>query len=128
MKKKKRDIRIVFILFSVIIAMIARKLYPLSVSYIFTAASIGLALCALFFPMILLPLFNFWIKVAHIIGKFNTQVLLLMVFILFFVPVGIILRILKKDSMKRQTLPVNSYWGKYELTGLKDRSHYEKQF
>ncbi len=128
MKKEKRDIRIVFLIFSCFFAFFAWKHYPSILSYVL----IGLVLVILpiiaFLPIILRPVFKLWLKVAHAIGWFNTQVLLSIVFILMFIPTGLVMRLFRKDPMKRKMLVEGTYWEPYELEGLKDKSRYERQF
>ncbi|MDP6433761.1 MAG: SxtJ family membrane protein, partial [Candidatus Scalindua sp.] len=57
---------------------------------------IGLVLVMLpiisFAPIILRPVFKLWLKVAHAVGWFNTQILLSIVFILVFIPTGLAMR------------------------------------
>ena len=127
-KKEKRDIRIVFLIFSAIFAVISWRHYPSILSY----ALMGLILLILpivaFSPIILRPVFKLWLKIAHAIGWFNTQVLLTIVFILVFIPTGLIMRLFRKDPMKRKIATEGTYWEPYELEGLKDKSRYERQF
>jgi hypothetical protein len=128
MKKEKRDIRIVFLIFSAIFAVFAWRHYPSILSY----ALMGLILLILpivaFSPITLRPVFKLWLKVAHAIGWFNTQVLLSIVFILIFIPTGLVMRLFRKDPMKRKMVTEGTYWESYELEGLKDKSRYERQF
>ncbi len=127
-KEEKRDIRIVFLIFSAIFAVFTWRHYPSILSYVL----IGLVLLILpiiaFSPIILRPVFKLWLKVAHAIGWFNTQLLLSRVFILIFIPTGLVMRLFRKDPMKRKLLAEGTYWEPYELEGLKDKSRYERQF
>jgi hypothetical protein len=127
-RKEKCDIRIVFIIFSAIFEVVAWRHYPSILSYVL----IGLVLVILplmaFSPIILRPVFKLWLKVAHAVGWFNTQLLLSIVFILIFIPTGLIMRLFRKDPMKRKLLAEETYWEPYELEGLKDKSRYERQF
>jgi hypothetical protein len=128
MKKEKRDIRIVFLIFSAIFAVFAWRHYPSILSYILMGLiSIMLPLIA-FSPVILRPIFIMWLKIAHAVGWFNTQLLLSIVFILVFIPTGLIMRLFRKDPMKRKILAKGTYWEPYELEGLKDKNRYERQF
>ena len=128
MDKEKRDIRIVFIIFSAIFTVVAWRHYPSTLSYVL----IGLVLVMLpiisFAPIILRPVFKLWLKVAHAVGWFNTQILLSIVFILVFIPTGLVMRLLRKDPMKRKMLAEGTYWEPYEFEGLKDKNRYERQF
>ena len=128
MDKEKRDIRIAFIIFSAIFTVVAWRHYPSTLSYVL----IGLVLVMLpiisFAPIILGPVFKLWLKVAHAVGWFNTQILLSIVFILVFIPTGLVMRLLRKDPMKRKMLAEGTYWEPYEFEGLKDKNRYERQF
>ena len=126
--KEKRDIRIVFLIFSAIFGILAWRHYPSTLSYVLAGLVLILLPIIAFSPIILRPVFRLWLKVAHAVGWFNTQVLLSVVFILIFIPTGLIMRLFRKDPMKRKILDEETYWEPYELAGLKDRNRYERQF
>ncbi len=128
MKKEKRDIRIVFLIFSAIFGAFAWRHYPSIPSYVLLGLDLVILPIIAFSPFILRPVFQLWLKVAHAIGWFNTQVLLSIVFILVFIPTGLVMRLFRKDPMKRKMVTEGTYWEPYELEGLKDRSRYERQF
>ena len=128
MDKEKRDIRIVFIIFSAIFAVVAWRHYPSILSYVLMGLTLLILPIVAFSPIILRPVFKLWLKVAHAIGWFNTQLLLSIVFILIFAPTGLVMRLLRKDPMKRKMLAEKTYWEPYELEGLKDKSRDERQF
>jgi len=128
MKKEKRDIRIVFLIFSAIFAVFAWRHYPSILSYVLIGLVLSLLPLIAFSPNVLRPVFNLWLKIAHAIGWFNTQLLLSIVFILVFIPTGLIMRLFRKDPMKRKILAKGTYWESYELEGLKDKNRYERQF
>jgi len=128
LKKEKRDIRVVFLIFSAIFVVLAWRHYPSILSYAFIGVVFVLLPLAVFAPTLLRPLFKLWMKLAHAVGWFNTQVLLTIVFILIFIPTGLIMKLLRKDPMKRKMLAEETYWEPYELEGLKDRNRYERQF
>jgi hypothetical protein len=127
-KKEKRDIRIVFLIFCAIFGALAWRHYPSTLSYAFMGVVLVILPLAAFAPILLRPLFKLWMKLAHAVGWFNTQVLLTIVFILIFIPTGLIMKLLRKDPMKRRMLADETYWEPYELEGLKDRNRYERQF
>ncbi|MFQ5561834.1 MAG: hypothetical protein ACE5FU_14795, partial [Nitrospinota bacterium] len=74
------------------------------------------------------PLFDRWVKVALVIGKVNTVILLTFFFIFAFVPVGFFFRLTGKKLLKRSFANQDSYWEPCTLSGLKDTKRYEKQF
>ena len=126
--KEKRDIRIVFLIFSAIFGVIAWRHYPSIETYVLSGLSLVLLPIVAFAPIILRPVFKLWLKIAHAVGWFNTQILLSIVFILIFIPIGLIMRLLGKDPMKRKMQEKGTYWEPYEIAGLKDKKRYERQF
>ena len=126
--KEKRDIRIVFLIFSAIFGVLAWRHYPSIESYVLIGLALVLLPIVAFVPIILRPVFKLWLKIAHAVGWFNTQILLSIVFILIFIPIGLIMRMLRKDPMKRKMLADGTYWEPYEIAGLKDKKRYERQF
>jgi hypothetical protein len=128
LKKEKRDIRVVFLIFSAIFVVLAWRHYPSILSYAFIGVVLVLLPLVVFAPTLLRPLFKLWMTLAHAVGWFNTQVLLTIVFIFIFIPTGLIMKLLRKDPMKRKMLAEETYWEPYELEGLKDRNRYERQF
>ena len=125
---EKRDIRIVFLIFSAIFGVLTWRHYPSLLSYVLAALVLILLPIIAFSPITLHPVFQLWLKVAHAVGWFNTQIILSVVFVLIFIPTGFIMRLFKKDPMKRKLLTEGTYWEPYELAGLKDRNRYERQF
>ena len=128
MDNEKRDIRIVFLIFSAIFVVFTWRYYPSILSYVLMGLTLLILPIVAFSPIILRPVFKLWLKVAHAIGWFNTQLLLSIVFILIFAPTGLVMRLLRKDPMKRKMLAEGTYWEPYELEGLKDKNRYERQF
>ena len=126
--KEKRDIRIVFLIFSAIFGVIAWRHYPSIETYVLSGLSLVLLPIVAFAPIILRPVFKLWLKIAHAVGWFNTQILLSIVFILIFIPIGLMMRLLGKDPMKRKMQEKGTYWEPYEIAGLKDKKRYERQF
>ena len=80
-----------------------------------------------FYLEALKPFYRQWMKVAHALGAIVTQVLLTGLFFGLFAPIGILLRLLRKDFLDR-TIDVNkiSYWIARE-TQL-DKNRYKQQF
>lgn len=125
---KVRDIRITFTFFSGVFSLLAYKHYPSPLSYIFILFISALLFLVIFAPLMLAPLFNKWIKLSLILGKINTKILLMLIFVVIFIPTGLLRRFFGKDPMQRQFRCGETYWEPYELAGLKDKSRYEKQF
>lgn len=125
--KEKRDIRIVFLIFSGISGLLAYRSYPSVLSYALIAGGILLLIFIAFSPMTLRPAFRLWLKFAHIIEKVNTKILLFVIFSIIFVPVGLMMRFFGKDPMQRKKKE-GTCWEPYEISGIKDKSRYERQF
>jgi hypothetical protein len=128
MNKEKRDIRIVFGVFCVIFILLAWSCYPHFISIILIGLSVILSSLLLFLPLILLPLYNLWMKFAHVLGKINTQIILFIAYIFLFLPFGLIMRAMRKDPMNRKLGVKESYWESLRFDGLNDKERYYKQF
>lgn len=125
----QRDIRIVFSIFAAIFSLIGWKNHPSYLANFLFAISLLLLLAIIFKPLLLSPLLKKWLKVTHAIGKFNTQILLFIVYFIMFVPVGTLMRLMGKDPLKKKwTKDLSSYWEEHELAGLKDKTRYQRQF
>ena len=90
-------------------------------------ASLVLAL-AFFAPIVLKPLFKVMTTVGHAIGWVNTRILLGIIFYTIFAPIGIFLRLIRKDLLgERINKDTKSYWNK-EDKGVFTKEQYERQF
>lgn len=128
MNKEIRDIRLVSALLSIIAGAFAYKIFPSVISYILFFADTLLWLFLLVFPLRLRPIFNIWMKTARMIGNFNTQMLLSLIFFLIIFPLGVIMRITGKDTMNKKKKSTGTYWQQYKIEGLRDKKRYERQF
>ncbi|MGD9193262.1 MAG: SxtJ family membrane protein [Desulfobacterales bacterium] len=128
MAKEIRDIRIVFFIFCVLFALLAWKLYPSISSYLVMGLIAIPLLLIIISPLTLQPVFRVWMKIAHVIGKFNTQVLLTLAFVLVIIPAGCIMRLLRKDPMQRKFRMRESYWEAVDFEGIEDKTVYKRQF
>jgi uncharacterized membrane protein len=62
-----------------------------------------LAAMALAAPMSLAPVYKYWMKFGHFMGTYiMTPLIMLVVFVCMFVPIGLVRRLLGKDSMARE--------------------------
>jgi hypothetical protein len=124
----QRSIRITFLVFSFVLSILSYKLYPSFMSYALMTVAFILLFTSVFRPSALGPLFKIWLKISRAIGKFNTMVLLGVIFFLVFLPSRLILRLARRDFMKRKAGNEESYWEAYTIAGLGDKSRYERQF
>ncbi|ODS33660.1 MAG: hypothetical protein SCARUB_01179 [Candidatus Scalindua rubra] len=89
----------------------------------------GLVLVLSFFaPVILKPLYKVTTTVGNAVGWVNTRILLGIIFYVIFTPIGILLRIIRKDLLdERLNKEAKSYWrGKDK--GVFTKEQYERQY
>jgi len=127
-RKEKRDIRLVFLVFSVLFSLIAWKNYPSNFSFAFAGLVVLQVLTLTFKPLLLRPVFQVWLKGAHFIGRVNTQIILTLIYYLVFTPYGLVMRLFGRDPLQRKLTSAGTYWEVLEFEGLKDKTRYEKQF
>ena len=77
-------------------------------------------------PTWLTPVFRGWMAFAGIIGRINTAVILTVTFFLILTPLGLMMKLLKRDPMARQ-MKGGSYWRK-PRTHSRGNKHFERQF
>jgi len=70
-------------------------MWPWIVAAVFIAA-------ALLVPMALGPVYRLWMKIGHVLGWINTRIILGVMFFIIFAPVGLLLRLLGKDMLRRR--------------------------
>jgi len=84
----------------------------------------GLALLA---PRALAPIERLWMGAAHVLGWFNTRLIMGVVYFLVMTPTGIIMRLVGRDPLNRRLMDRPSYWVK--RTESRDpRASMERQF
>ena len=85
-----------------------------------------LILGALLQPLWLRPLFTGWMTIGHVLGFINTRIILSIGFFLVFTPIGLIRRMMGKDSLHRKLEPTLST---YRTTRQpRHGDHMRKQF
>lgn len=85
-----------------------------------------LILGALITPLWLRPLFHGWMKVGHVLGFINTRIILAIGYFLVFTPIGLIRRMMGKDSLHRRLEPSQSTYRSPRQARPGD--HMKKQF
>ncbi|HNO12544.1 MAG TPA: SxtJ family membrane protein [bacterium] len=79
-------------------------------------------------PNLIYPLYTGATIFSIFIGYFVSRVILLIMFTLFFVPVGLITRLFGRDLLKKRIdLKATTYWTKKE-SPVKIPEHYERMF
>ena len=85
-----------------------------------------LVLCGGLLPSVLAPVHKGWMWVGHILGWINTRILLGIVFYGLIAPIGIVFRLMGKDTM-RQTFSESSVTYRV-VRSPSPRSHMKHQF
>ncbi|MFH1621875.1 MAG: hypothetical protein ABIA97_01995 [Candidatus Omnitrophota bacterium] len=72
--------------------------------------------------------YHVWMRCVSVIGMIITGILMILIFYLIFTPVGIFLRIIRKDVLHlKQDKKLKTYWiDKPQITF--EKTNYEKQF
>ena len=70
------------------------------------ALAVVLIVPALVAPRILAPAYRAWMKLAEVLAWINTRILLGVVFYGVVTPIGLVMRMLKRDPMRRQLEPL----------------------
>ena len=61
-----------------------------------------LMVLGLLLPGLLGPIYKAWMTVGHVLGWVNTRIILGVIYYGLFTPIGLVMRIRRKDSMRRQ--------------------------
>jgi hypothetical protein len=64
--------------------------------------SLSFAFIALLVPALLSPVFFGWMMLGETIGRVNTYIILMVVYVLLFIPIGAVLKLLRYDPLKRR--------------------------
>lgn len=91
------------------------SLFPLyfgkNINFLFLILSIFFFLITIFFKKLLILPNKLWFKFGMILGHFISQIVMLFIFIIFFIPMGFIIMIFKKDLINSKlNFKKNSYW------------------
>jgi len=87
-----------------------------------------LMLVSLMFSKLLRPLYIIWMSIAAVLGFIMSRIILSLIFYLVFSPVGIILRIFRKDLLDRKIeTDKESYWNMRKAENYRPEDS-EKQY
>jgi len=79
-------------------------------------------------PILLKPIYVFWMKLAFVLGWINTRLILFIMFYLIFTPIGLAIRLLRVDLLDRKIYKNRkSYW-KNKEGRVFNSLDYERQF
>ncbi len=72
-------------------------------------------------------IYRYWMKFAHVLGWVNTRVILSVFYLVILTPVGLLLKVFKKDLLEEKINPAEStYWLVKEQ--VVDRERYLKPY
>ena len=130
--KEKKNLRVFSyglpVILSIFVLLHARKHGWMVSSYVLLAAAFISVLITTLLPTWLKPLYERWMRAARFISFLVTAVCLSFLFYCIFAPIGILLRLFKKDFLDRCfDKTAASYWSKCEHP-ITDRKHYTQQF
>ena len=124
-----KEIRSFGLIFSLLVVLIFAGLMPwlfnqsMSVwPFVVSAITVLLALLA---PSALRPLHSLFIKLGTLLGFINTRILLFIIFFSLFLPVGIIMWLLRRDILGRKPSTDDSY---RKLSQPRPRDHFERPY
>ena len=80
----------------------------------------------LILPVLLKPVYIIWMRFALILGWINTRVILFILFILVFTPLGLLMKLFKADLLERKK-KAESYWKPKEKIVF-NPVNYERRF
>jgi len=124
-----KEIRSFGLIFSLLVVLIFAGLMPWlfnqSMSVWPFVVSTVAALLALLAPSALRPLHSLFIKLGTLLGFINTRILLFIVFFGLFLPVGIIMWLVRRDILGRKPSTDDSY---RKLSQPRPRDHFERPY
>ena len=113
----KKDLRSFGITMGIVVALVFGLLIPWvwgfqyrTWPWIFMGVFV---LWGLVLPMSLGPLFRVWMRLASLISRVTTPILLGIVFALVFIPIGLLFRLLSGDPMRRKFEPESASYRVY---------------
>ncbi len=90
--------------------------------------SLGFFAAAFIMPMALKYIYIFWMRLAFVLAWVNTRIILIFIFYLVFTPIGLVMKIFRKDLLERKIeKEKGSYWHIRPKKAF-DPLNYERQF
>jgi len=108
-KSSNRNFGIVFFVFFLIISL-SPILIDNDIRYWSLILSIIFLILGLINSNILTPLNNLWFKFGIFLGKIISPIIMGIIFFIIVTPIGVIMRILRKDLLNLKFNNKNTYW------------------
>jgi len=122
MKRFGITMGMVFLVIAIIV-LLGNRYNPLSIFFV----SFVFFVLAFLRPLILKPIYVFWMKMAFLLGWVNTRIILIVLFYTLFTPIGLVMKLFKMDLLDRVIeKKKESYWKKKEEIDNPDG--YQRQF
>jgi Saxitoxin biosynthesis operon protein SxtJ len=113
---------------AVVFALLLLYKQRMNGAMILGAVAVAFALLALLLPKLLEPLEAVWMGFAGILGAINTRIILGVFYFLIFVPLGFIMRLFGRDTMKRRKLSgATTNWEDYRGR-QSNEEHFDNMF
>ncbi len=128
-RKNLREFGIIFCIVGIVLAAISfyKNGFLTSASLILFAAALAFLASGLFTPNILKPFHKVWMSLAVIMGYILSHVVLLIAFFLVITPMGLLLRLIRKDILDLKLNKSDAtFWKDYE--NVPDKGRYRKMF
>ncbi len=108
-----RQLRSFGITLGIAFLIVAGVLYWRDIPGEVVVAGIGglLLVTGLIAPRLLRPLYKPWMALALVLGFIMTRVILTVIFVLLFIPIGLLMQLFGKDPLRRKLDPdAETYW------------------
>jgi len=69
-------------------------------SYLYIKIAIPVLIVNMTVPVLFYPLAVVWLKLSHVLGTIVSKVILTIIFIVLVIPIGLLWRVIGKDSLK----------------------------
>jgi len=127
-KKKLRTFGMALALFLAIIGTVHFFKGNVPTNYWFWGTALLIFATSVTLPVLIKPVYQAAMFVAHILGWINTRLILGLIYYLLFTPVGVIMRVLGKDPLHRKfDKQAKTYWKVRDRTA-RPKEHYLRQF
>ena len=94
---------------------------------IFASVGLVLVLVGLFVPPLARLFHRGWMRFAFALGYVNSRIILTLVYVLIFVPYGIVSRLFRRDPLHRRGEAKESYWHRRTVT-RQSKEQFERLF